>query len=230
MKDSLARLPLRRTRHHWTDHLLLHFHMTSTMMSCAPSTVTPSPVLRQNWEILAWLASPWSKPSNVDTCPHTVFILSSVLRSKPINLPPLVLRHKPRNRRGDFETQITKSSTLVLRTKPRNHRGDFGAQITKPSALILRPKPRKASQWFWGQTTDKPSPPVLRLNWKTHTPCLLHVYDVNCTRCHLTSWSSGHWVPDLCMIIPDPPRQVSYSCHDPHHCLPCRTHHLHIMR
>jgi hypothetical protein len=32
----------------------------------------------------------------------------------------LVLRPKPRNRRGDFEAQITKSELLVLRPKPGN--------------------------------------------------------------------------------------------------------------
>jgi hypothetical protein len=32
----------------------------------------------------------------------------------------LVLRHKPRNRRGDFEAQITKPELPVLRLKPKN--------------------------------------------------------------------------------------------------------------
>jgi hypothetical protein len=42
----------------------------------------------------------------------------------------LVLRHKPINRRGDFEVQITKSELPVLRPKPGN-----------PPPL-----------WFWGST------------------------------------------------------------------------------
>jgi hypothetical protein len=57
MNDSLVWLPLRHIRHNRTNHLLLHFHMTSTMMPHAPPAITPPPVLRQNWEILAWLAS-----------------------------------------------------------------------------------------------------------------------------------------------------------------------------
>jgi hypothetical protein len=32
----------------------------------------------------------------------------------------LVLRPKPRNRRGDFETQIIKSKMWVLMSKPKN--------------------------------------------------------------------------------------------------------------
>jgi hypothetical protein len=128
MKDSFVRLPLRRTWRHWTYSLLLHFHMTSMMMPRAPPTVAPSPILSQNWETLARLASWWSNPLDVDTCPHTVFIRLSVLRCKPANLLPLVLRPKPRNHRDDFESQITKPSTLVLRPKPRNHRNGFEAK------------------------------------------------------------------------------------------------------
>jgi hypothetical protein len=33
-----------------------------------------------------------------------------------------------------------------------------------------------------------------------------------------------------CVTIPGPLQQVSYSCHDPHRCPPCRTYHLHTMR
>jgi hypothetical protein len=39
----------------------------------------------------------------------------------------LILRHKPRNRRSDFEAQITKPELLVLRPRPGN-----------PSTLVLR--------------------------------------------------------------------------------------------
>jgi hypothetical protein len=89
MKGSLVWLSLRYTGHHRTDHLLLHFHMTSAMMPHAPPTVAHSLLLRQNWETLAWLTSRWSKPLDVDVCPHTVFIRSSILRHKSINLLPL---------------------------------------------------------------------------------------------------------------------------------------------
>jgi hypothetical protein len=117
----------------------------------------------------------------------------------------------------------------------------FEAQTKKPSRWFWGPnhqtvdlgseaQTKKLSQWFWGQTTDKPSPPVLRLNRKTCASCLLHVYDADHTWHHLTSQSFSCWVPDLYLIIPDPPHQISYSCLDPRCCLPCHIHHLHITR
>jgi hypothetical protein len=46
---------------------------------------------------------------------------------------------------------------LVLRAKPRNRRVDFEAQITKPKLLVLRPKPANPPpHWFQG-STKKPT-------------------------------------------------------------------------
>jgi hypothetical protein len=70
---------------------------------------------------------------------------------------------------------------------------------------------------------------VLWLNQKTYTPHLL-VHGADRTQHHLTSRSSGHRVPDLCLIIPDPLHQVSYSWLDPHRYLPYRTCQLHTTR
>jgi hypothetical protein len=52
--------------------------------------------------------------------------------------------------------------------KPRNRHGDFEAQITKPELPILRPKPKNPPPpWFWGSTKKlttgfkaKPGKPV----------------------------------------------------------------------
>jgi hypothetical protein len=63
---------------------------------------------------------------------------------------------------------------------------------------------KKLSLLFRGQPTDNPLPPVLRLNRKTHASRLLHVYDVDRTRRHPTSWFFGHRVPNLCLIFPNP--------------------------
>jgi hypothetical protein len=42
---------------------------------------------------------------------------------------------------------------LVLRPKPRNRRGDFETQITKPKLPVLWPKPgNPPPPWFWGST------------------------------------------------------------------------------
>jgi hypothetical protein len=108
MKGSLVRHLLRCTWRHRTDHLSLHFHSTSVMMPHAPPAVAHLLVLRQNWETLAWLASRQSKPSDVNACPHIVFINSSILRANQQTSSHLVLRPEPRDRHGDFETQITK--------------------------------------------------------------------------------------------------------------------------
>jgi hypothetical protein len=67
----------------------------------------------------------------------------------------LVLRPKPRNRRGDFETQITKPELPVLRPKPGN-----------PKSLVLWPNREKPLPPVLRPNQRKPSPPILRPNWK----------------------------------------------------------------
>jgi hypothetical protein len=62
------------------------------------------------------------------------------------DIPPSVLW---RNRQTEAH--------LVLRPKPRNRRGDFEAQIIKSKLSVLRPKPGNPSPpWFWG-STKKPT-------------------------------------------------------------------------
>jgi hypothetical protein len=126
MKGSLVWLPLCRTRCHWTDRLLLHFHATSVMMPRAPPTIAPPPILRQNWKTPAQLASRWSKPPDVNTCPHIIFIHWSILSHKPINLLPV-----------GFEAQTKKPSRLFWGPNHQTIDLAFGAQTKKPS------------RWFW---------------------------------------------------------------------------------
>jgi hypothetical protein len=62
------------------------------------------------------------------------------------NLPPLVLC---RNRQTEAH--------LVLSTKPKNRRGDFEGQITKLELPVLRPNPgNPPPPWFCG-STKKPT-------------------------------------------------------------------------
>jgi hypothetical protein len=62
------------------------------------------------------------------------------------DLPPPVLWR-------NWQTEVY----LVLRHKLRNRHGDFDAQITKPELPILRPKSgNPPSPWFWG-STKKPT-------------------------------------------------------------------------
>jgi hypothetical protein len=143
LKGSLVRLQLHRTWRHQSDHLLLLFHVTSAMMPHAWSIVTPLPVWRQNWKTLAWLAS---HQSNYQMSMHVLTPYSSAHRFWDTNRQTssnMILRHKSRNRRGDFEAQITKLSTLVLRLKPRNRRSGFKAK------LLTNRWP-----WFWGPNQE----------------------------------------------------------------------------
>jgi hypothetical protein len=86
----------------------------------------------------------------------------------------------------------------------------FEAKLAKTVWVVLRPNhsqtiaigfeaktDEKPSQWFWGQTTNKPSILVLRLNQETRTPSL-HVHGADRTRRHPTSRLPGHQVPNLC--------------------------------
>jgi hypothetical protein len=58
------------------------------------------------------------------------------------DLPPSILW---RNRQTE--------ARLVLRSKPKKRRGDFESQITKPELPVLRPKPgNPPPPSFWGST------------------------------------------------------------------------------
>jgi hypothetical protein len=85
-----------------------------------------------------------------------------------------------------FEAKPAKTVRVVLRwNHSQTVANDFEAQTDE-----------KPSQWFWGQSTDKPSTLVLRLNQETRAS-RLHVHGADRTQCHPISRSPGHWVPDL---------------------------------
>jgi hypothetical protein len=129
-----------------------------------------------------------------------------------------------------FETQNDKPPPLGFEAQTKKLSWWFWNPNHQTVDLVFQPQTKKLSHWSWGQTTNKPSPPVLRLNRKPHASRLLHMYNADHTRYHPTSRSSGHRVPNLCLIISDPLHQVSYSCLNPRHYLPCCTRHLHITR
>jgi hypothetical protein len=89
-----------------------------------------------------------------------------------------------------FETKPVKTIWVVLR--PNNSQTvtiGFEAQTDE-----------NPSQWFWCQTTDKPSTLVLRLNQEICAPHL-HVHGADRTRCHPTSRSLGHPIRLLCLVV-----------------------------
>jgi hypothetical protein len=73
------------------------------------------------------LASRQSKPPDVDACPHTIFIHSSVLRRKSANLFPL-----------GFEAQTKKLSQWFWGATHQTVDLGFNAQTKKVSPPILR--------------------------------------------------------------------------------------------
>jgi hypothetical protein len=70
----------------------------------------------------------------------TSFHVNQAARSRRVSCVDLPLLALWRNR------QI--KARLVLMPKPRNHRGDFEAQITKSELLVLRPKLENRRPWF----------------------------------------------------------------------------------
>jgi hypothetical protein len=116
-----------------------------------------------------------------------------------------------RNHHNRFWGQTAKNVTTGFEAKlPETVTTGFEAKPMKTVRVVLRPNhsqtvaigfeaqtDEKPSQWFWGQTTDKPSTLVLRLNQETRAP-RLHVHGADRTRCHSTSRSPDHRVPDLC--------------------------------
>jgi hypothetical protein len=128
----------------------------------------------------------------------------------PRHHPPVSFMAQPTNcSLHGFEAQTKKPSRWFwgpnhqivatdLRPKPgKPPPSGLRPNLEEPSPTALRPNWEKLSQWFWGQTTDKPPTLVLRLNQETCAPHLL-VHGIDCTQYHPTSQSFGHWVPDMC--------------------------------
>jgi hypothetical protein len=179
--------------------------MISVMMPYTSPVVMSPPVLRSDWKTLTRLASTRSKPLNLNACPASTSL-----------------------HRFCGTTNKPKFAWFWV-TNHQTRAASFEAQIRKPEPPVLRPNREKSSQWFWGQTNDKPSILVLSLNQETHVPRLL-VYGADRTQHHPTPLSSGHRVSDLCLTIFGPLHHVFYSCHDPRCCLPCHTCQLHTTR
>jgi hypothetical protein len=79
----------------------------------------------------------------------------------------MVLRAKPRNRRSDFETQITKPELPVLRPKLENPPPPWFWGSNKKPTIGFEVKPgetvtisfetklkKNRRHWFWGQTSE----------------------------------------------------------------------------
>jgi hypothetical protein len=104
------------------------------------------------WHVFSHCLHPL-KPPDVNACPHTIFIRSSVLRCKLTNLLPL-----------GFEAQTKKPSQWFCGPNHQTTAADFEAQTGKPERVVLRPNHKNRSHqflgqirrnrrpWFWGWT------------------------------------------------------------------------------
>jgi hypothetical protein len=109
--------------------------------------------------------------------------------------------------------------------------------VTQPFDRLAKPLTNYHSGFEDKPLTNRPSgfeakPMTNHRPWfcgLTKKPTLLFSLCIVQTA-HSVTASSGHRVPDLCLIIPDPLHQVSYSYHDPYRCPPCHIYHLHTTR
>jgi hypothetical protein len=116
----------------------------------------------------------------------------------PRHPPSISFVAQPTNRSPlSFDAQTKKPSWWFWGPNHQTGAVGFEAQTGKPEPPVLRSNRRKLFEWFWGQTTHKPSTLVLRFNQETRAP-RLHVHGVDRTHRHPTSRSPDQRVPDLC--------------------------------
>jgi hypothetical protein len=218
----------------------------------APPAVAPPPVFKPDWETLAQLASTRSKLLNLDACFASTSLRlfwGATNKPNPLGFEAQTKKNPSRWFWGtnhqtvvaSFETQTEKPwTTLVLRLNQETVTTGFEAKPEKPppsvlrsnqrkqSPPVLRPNRRKPSQWFWGQTTNKPSTLVLRLNQEICAP-RLHVHDADPHSVTRPLDRPATEYPTYA-TIPGPLHQVSYSCLNSRCYPPCCTCHLHTTR
>jgi hypothetical protein len=121
----------------------------------------------------------------------------------------------------DFEAQTKKLLWWFWGTNHQIGAADFEAQAEKPITIGFEAKPEKIVQVVLranhSQTVDLGFEAQLR-NSRSSSPRATRHLDHSATEYQTYA------------IIPGPLHQVSYSCHDPRRCTPCRTCHLHTMR
>jgi hypothetical protein len=198
------------------------------MVPHAPPAVSPSPVLKPDWETLARLASRRSKPPDLDPCP----MLSSLRgfcgttdKPKPAwfsgpnqETVAVILRSNSPNWSCQFwgSNRETRSHRFWGQTG-RNRRHRFWGQTGEnhPSGFEVKPLTNHRP-WFWGSTKK----PALFVSM-----CTVHT-------AHSATRPLDHPATEYltCATFPSPLHQVSDSHHNPRCCTPCHTCHLHTTR
>jgi hypothetical protein len=152
---------VRRSPSHQLVCLQFDSDATFVIVPRAPPTVVSPPVLRPDWEILARLASTWSKPIYPDVCttpshPSVDFVAQPTNRSLlSFEAPNCTFRFwdsnretlhylgfeaQPRNRRHRFWGQTRETVTTGFEAKTKKTVAtDFEAKTEKTVIVILRP-------------------------------------------------------------------------------------------
>jgi hypothetical protein len=116
-----------------------------------------------------------------------------------------------------FEVKPLETIAACFEAKPlETVATSFEAKPAKTARVVLRPNRQKPSEWF-------------QVSTKKH---VLHVSMCMVQTTHGATQPLDRPATEYptCATIPGPLHQVSYSCHDPHRCTPCRTCHLHTTR
>jgi hypothetical protein len=118
-----------------------------------------------------------------------------------------------------FEAKLEKTVAAGFEAKPEKTVRVVLKPNHKQTILVdLRPNHWQTNRWpwFWGSTKK----PALLI-----TTCMVQTT-------HSITRALDRLATDYptCATNTSPLHQVSYSYHDPHQCLPCRTYHLHTTR
>jgi hypothetical protein len=189
---------------HRPVQLQLDPDVTSVMVPHASPTVVPLPVLRPDWKTLARLASSWSRPLDLNVCPASSFLhrfCGTTDKSKPVW---------------------------------------FWGSNQETTAVILRPKSPNQSCQFWGSNRETRRRRFWGQNRENHRPwfwgstkkltLLISMYMVQTAHDITRPLDRPTIKYPTCATIFGPLHQVSYSCRNPHRCMPCHTCHLYTTR
>jgi hypothetical protein len=132
----------------------------------------------------------------------------------------LVLRHKPRNRGGDFEAQITKTELSVLRPKPeKTITTSFEAKLEKTVATGFEAKPAKTVRMVLrpnhSQTVDLSfeAQPRNPCSYSPRARCRPHMVSPDLSTARPPSTRLVRPSPVLCTGSPTPAAVLVTACH-----------------
>jgi hypothetical protein len=139
-----------------------------------------------------------------------------------------------KNVAAGFEAKPTETVTVVFEAKPpETVATSFEAKPTKTVRVFFRPNhSQTVTIGFEAQTDEKSSDhsQTVDLGFKAQSKNPRSSSPRARCRPHTVPPDLSATEYPTCATIPGPLHQVSYFCHDPRRCTPCRTCHLHTKR